>query len=199
MLVPIIAAVYRRLPIKSGVTRLSFNPVMNRLMDDCHDPMVAKMKDGNRIAVDPSDYHGRVLYLFGTNDIKVSMNAQAFLRKGDVFLDIGANYSTIGLAASSTVGPTGAVHLFEPQTRIADRVDAAIRAGGYDNPRAPRSHRPPEHRPARARSDPASLHARTLSPHRPDLQRHPRHPGRPSLRQRCTEARGPLRNRHPRP
>jgi FkbM family methyltransferase len=135
MLVPIIAAVYRRLPIKSGVTRLSFNPLMNRLMDDCHDPMVAKMKDGNRIAVDPTDYHGRVLYLFGTNDIKVSMNAQAFLRKGDVFLDIGANYSTIGLAASATVGPTGAVHLFEPQTRIGDRVEAAIRAGGYENVR----------------------------------------------------------------
>ena len=135
MLVPIIAAAYRRLPIKSGVTSLWFNPVMNRLMEDCHDPMVAKMKDGNRIAVDPSDYDGRVLYLFGTNDIKVSMNAQAFLRKGDVFLDIGANYSTIGLAASPIVGPTGTVHLFEPQTRIADRVEAAIRDGGYENVR----------------------------------------------------------------
>jgi hypothetical protein len=31
MLVRFIAELYRRLPIKSGVTRLSFNPIMNRL------------------------------------------------------------------------------------------------------------------------------------------------------------------------
>jgi FkbM family methyltransferase len=135
MLIPIIAAAYRRLPIKSGVTSLSFNPLINRLMEDCRDPLVARLKDGNQIAVDPSDHDGRILYLFGTNDIKVSMNAQAFLREGDVFLDIGANYSTIGLAASRTVGPTGMVHLFEPQTGIANRVEAAIRAGGYKNVR----------------------------------------------------------------
>jgi FkbM family methyltransferase len=127
--------VYRRLPIKSGVTGLSFNPVMNLLMKGCHDPIVATLMDGNRIAVDPSDYHGRILYLLGTNDIKVSMNAKAFLREGDVFLDIGANYSTIGLAASQAVGPTGAVHLFEPQKRLADRVAAAIRSGAYENVR----------------------------------------------------------------
>ena len=34
MLIPIIAAAYRRLPIKSGVTSLSFNPLINRLMED---------------------------------------------------------------------------------------------------------------------------------------------------------------------
>lgn len=135
MLVPLIAAVYRRLPIKSGLTRLSFNPVMNMLMKDCRDPMVATLADGNKIAVDPSDYHGRILYLFGTNDIKVSMAAKAFLRVGDVFLDIGANYSTIGLAASHAVGPAGVVHLFEPQSRLADRVEATIRVGGYENVR----------------------------------------------------------------
>jgi FkbM family methyltransferase len=135
MLVRLIAELYRRLPIKSGVTRLSFNPIMDRLMKGYEEPIPATLKDGNKITVDPSDYHGRILYLFGTNDIKVSMNANAFLRSGDVFLDIGANYSTIGLAASYAVGPTGAVHLFEPQRRLADRVEAAVRAGGYTNVR----------------------------------------------------------------
>lgn len=133
MLVPMIAAVYRRLPIRSGLTRLSFNPVMNRLIGRDAAPVTARLRDGTPIEVDPSDYHGRILYLFGSNDIKVSMNANAFLRAGDVFLDIGANYSTIGIAASHVVGPGGAVHLFEPQKRIADRVEKAIKAGGYAN------------------------------------------------------------------
>jgi len=133
VLARLIAATCRRLPLKSGVTRLSFNPVMNRLMKNCCDPITAKLRCGGKIAVDPLDYHGRILYLFGTNDIKVSLNANAFLRKGDVFLDIGANYSSIGLAASGTVGPTGAVHLFEPQKRLAKSVEAAIRSGGYKN------------------------------------------------------------------
>jgi FkbM family methyltransferase len=135
MLVEMISWSLHRLPFKSGLTRLSFNPFMNRLMKSYKDPTTAILRDGNEIVVDPSDYHGRVLYLFGTNDVKVEMNATAFLRPGDVFLDIGANYSTIGLAASHVVGPTGVVHLFEPQKRIADRVETAIRLGGYTNVR----------------------------------------------------------------
>jgi FkbM family methyltransferase len=71
--------------------------------------------------------------LFGTNDIKVSMTATALLRAGDVFLDIGSNYSTIGFAASHAVGPLGRVHLFEPQHRLAERVAMTICSGDYKN------------------------------------------------------------------
>jgi FkbM family methyltransferase len=133
MIVQLIAQFYRRLPIVSGLTLLSFNPIMDRLIKGYTAPMLATLLDGNKILVDLHDYHGRILYLFGTNDKKVSSSAKAFLRNGDVFLDIGANYSTIGLAASHVVGPTGAVHLFEPQSLLAERVEAAMRAGGYTN------------------------------------------------------------------
>ncbi len=133
MILDAIAAVYRMLPIKGGQTRLSFNRVMTRLFADKRGPLQARLWDGSRMMVDPHDYHGRILYLFGTNDIKVSLNANTFLQPGDVFLDIGANYSSIGLYAVRAVGPSGAVHLFEPQSRIADPVAAAIRASGYRN------------------------------------------------------------------
>lgn len=133
MLVSLISGFYRLLPIKGGQTRLSFNSVMNRLMADWRDPVTARLWDGSKIAVDPHDYHGRILYLFGTNDIKVALNAATFLDPGDIFLDIGANYSTIGFHASHSVGATGMVHLFEPQRRIADRVEAAIKARPYRN------------------------------------------------------------------
>jgi FkbM family methyltransferase len=128
-----IAAAYRLLPIKGGQTRLSFNGVMARLFKDVRAPVEARVWGGARMMVDPHDYHGRILFLFGTNDIKVSLNANILLRPGDIFLDIGANYSSIGLYAANAVGPTGAVHLFEPQSRIADPVEAAIRRSGYTN------------------------------------------------------------------
>jgi FkbM family methyltransferase len=112
--------------IKSGVTSLSFNAVTNLLFARCTEPVVAKLLDGTLIEVAPNDHDGRVLYLFGTNDPKVQATAHGLLRAGDVFLDIGANYSTIGLSAAERVGPTGHVHLFEPQERLCRSVKAAI-------------------------------------------------------------------------
>jgi FkbM family methyltransferase len=94
-------------------------------------PIWATLRDGTRIRVSPNDYHGRILYLFGTNDPKVAHVTRWLLRGGDCFLDIGANYSSIGLAASHVVGPEGRVHLFEPQRELGDRVEEAIRQGGY--------------------------------------------------------------------
>ncbi len=119
--------------LQSGLTRLSFNRMTNWAFAKCHEPVMATMRNGIRIEVAPSDYHGRILYLFGTNDPKVQRTAQGLLREGDVFLDIGANYSSIGLAASEWVGSTGRVHLFEPQEWICEPVEAAIRRARLEN------------------------------------------------------------------
>ncbi len=133
ILTDILAAILHRLPIWSGLTALSFNSVVHRLMADVPRVAPARLRDGNWIDVTTTDYHGRVLYLFGTNDPKVEHTADALLRPNDVFLDIGANYSTIGLSASHFVGPGGSVHLFEPQKLLADRVAKTIDAGQYRN------------------------------------------------------------------
>jgi FkbM family methyltransferase len=119
----------------SGLTPLSFNPLVDWIMKDAPATIRARLNDGNFMEVDPRDYHGRILHLFGTNDPKVEKTALALLRPGDTFLDIGANYSSIGLAASGAVGKAGQVHLFEPQRAICERVQAAIEAGGYENVR----------------------------------------------------------------
>ncbi|MGY4602914.1 FkbM family methyltransferase [Bradyrhizobium sp. USDA 4474] len=131
--IDLISGIYRRLPIVSGLTPLAFNPAMNLLFKSAPSNAFATLHDGAPINVAMNDYHGRILYLFGTNDPKVQQTAVALLRPGDVFLDIGANYSTIGLSASHVVGPTGAVHLFEPQRRISNSVELAIKAGHYTN------------------------------------------------------------------
>jgi FkbM family methyltransferase len=129
----VLASLLHRLPIQSGLSALSFNPVVFRLMAGVPPVAPAKLRDGNWIDVTTSDYHGRVLYLFGTNDPKVERTSNALLKPNDVFLDIGANYSTIGLSASHVVGPDGAVHLFEPQRLLSDRVAKTIEQGRYRN------------------------------------------------------------------
>jgi len=128
-------SLFHHLPIRSGLSALSFNPIVNRLISRAPQVAVAKLRDGSSIEVTTSDYHGRILYLFGTNDPKVEQTANSLLGAGDVFLDIGANYSSIGLAASHVVGPRGMVHLFEPQRLLGDRVQAVIDGGSYPNVR----------------------------------------------------------------
>jgi FkbM family methyltransferase len=127
------SALMRRIPISSGLTRLSFNRLTNHLFARCSDPIEAVMLNGARIDVDPNDYHGRVLYLFGTNDPKVQAVAHALLRRGDRFFDIGANYSSIGIQMASVVGPEGQVHLFEPQPTLCRRVRTTIDQSSLTN------------------------------------------------------------------
>ena len=65
------------------------------------------------------------------------MNATAILRPGDVFLDSRRE----GIRQLAPVHPmslaqTPGIHIvFDPQSDIADRVETAIRLGGYTNVR----------------------------------------------------------------
>jgi FkbM family methyltransferase len=126
LLARLFSKLMHRIPIAGGLTRLGFNRLTNRLFGQCGNPIEAVMLNGVRIEVDPNDYHGRILYLFGTNDPKVQAVAQGLLRRGDRFLDIGANYSSIGIQMTNVVGQEGQIHLFEPQPELCRRVQAAI-------------------------------------------------------------------------
>lgn len=114
----------------AGMTVLSFNRVTNALFAGVDGPLVARMPCGARIEVDPADYNGRKLWLLGSNDWKVSRTVNALLREGDVLLDIGANFGSIGFDAIERVGPSGAVHFFEPQATLAARIEAAAKEAG---------------------------------------------------------------------
>jgi FkbM family methyltransferase len=134
---PILMRIYSKimhyLPIYSGLTKLSFNWFTKSQFARCNGLISASMRNDICIEIDPHDFDGRVLYLFGTNDPKVDATTQALLRKSDRFLDIGANHSSIGLLAASRVGSTGQVHLFEPQEELCRRVEAAIAQAGLTN------------------------------------------------------------------
>lgn len=126
------AAILRIATPNSGLTKLAFNPVTNRLFAGLQGAESHRMPtttlEGVPLEVDVNDYHGRILWLFGSNDFKVSRLAQTLLRPGDVFLDIGANYATVGLSVACRFGPSVSVHLFEPQPTLADTVAAGIAA-----------------------------------------------------------------------
>ncbi|MEM8801024.1 MAG: FkbM family methyltransferase [Pseudomonadota bacterium] len=116
-----------------GLTSLSFNRLTNALLRNAQSPLVARLPCGARIDIDPQEYHGRITWMVGSGDWKVSRTVNALLSPGNVLLDIGANYGSIGFEAAAKVGPQGEVHMFEPQTRIADRLAAAMAGARFSN------------------------------------------------------------------
>jgi FkbM family methyltransferase len=123
----------RRLPLKSGVTAIAYHRFILWLIADLPDTAMTTLRDGTPIATSPHDHDGSILYLFGTNDPKVTLTIEALLDPGDVFLDIGANHATIGFAAARVVGDQGTVHVFEPQRKLGDRIVDATKAGHFRN------------------------------------------------------------------
>ena len=56
-----------------------------------------------------------------------------FLRKGDAFLDIGANMGLYSLLASKLAGPTGQVYAFEPDPNTYRRLLLNLELNGLEN------------------------------------------------------------------
>ncbi len=111
----------------SRITKASAGWLKPRVAEDGHvAETVAVLRSGMRMPVDLGDYNGRMLYLFGTCDPKIVSICRALLREGDVFLDIGANYGSVGLLCRDAVGGTGEVHLFEPQPDLCARITRCI-------------------------------------------------------------------------
>ena len=57
----------------------------------------------------------------------------AYLRPGDVFLDIGANVGLYTIAAARLVGSGGQVHAFEPCSQTFGRLEENVRLNGLRN------------------------------------------------------------------
>ena len=130
-------ALLRMATPNSGLTKLAYNPVTNwlfgRLRRQGRHRLPTTTWEGVPLEVDIRDHDGRIFWLFGSNDFKVSRLARALLREGYVFLDIGANYASVGLSVASHFGPSVKVHLFEPQPALAETVADGIAASGLSN------------------------------------------------------------------
>lgn len=116
-----------------GLTVLSFNRFTNALFKSVQGELSARLPCGAEINIDPKEYHGRITWMVGSADWKVSRTVNSLLSPGDILLDIGANYGSIGFEAAVKVGHSGEVHMFEPQARIADRLEAAMADDRFSN------------------------------------------------------------------
>jgi FkbM family methyltransferase len=96
-------------------------------------PAIASLRYGARALVFAEEYSGRAMYLWGEVDPRISSVITAVLRDGDTFLDIGANFGVIGLLAAKRVGPTGTVHLIEPQPFVAQCLRASLLINGFSH------------------------------------------------------------------
>ena len=126
--------------LASAVHRLNTVKVGHRITDSrlaawiCGEgPVIAKLRFGAKAIVFANEYNGRSMYLWGEHDPRITAVIRAVLRKGDTALDIGANFGVTGLFIAKCVGPTGTVHLFEPQPLVASCLRASLLINGHSN------------------------------------------------------------------
>ena len=96
-------------------------------------PVIARLRYGAQAVVFANDFIGRSMYLWGEYDPRINAVINAVLRNGDTALDIGANFGVNGLFAAKCVGPTGTIHLFEPQPLVASCLRTSLLISGYSN------------------------------------------------------------------
>ncbi len=124
-----LATVLRRLKTVKVGHRITDSAVAGWICGD--GPAVARLRYGAKAVVFVGDYMGRAMYLWGEHDPRITDVMDAVLRPGETVLDIGANFGVTGLFAAKKVGPTGKVHLFEPQPLVAQCLRTSLLINGY--------------------------------------------------------------------
>ena len=128
----LIRSLLMRFPIYSGVMRIvNSNPLKSLTSES--EVAIAKLRTGQRVVVDVSDYCGRPIYYWGDYDARITQICVDALGPGDYMLDIGANYGEIALAAAAKVGKSGGVHAFEPNPRICKYLRRSVALNGFSN------------------------------------------------------------------
>jgi len=86
-----------------------------------------------RIEVVPREMMNRAMFLYGAFEISETRLVQALLAPGMTFIDVGANIGYYTLVAGRMVGDTGAVHCFEPNGTMRERLEANVRRNSLRN------------------------------------------------------------------
>lgn len=93
---------------------------------------VTFLETGQRILVDTRSLDiGVHLLTLGIWEPQYTALFRRLVRPGDTVLDLGANHGVYTLLAAMLAGPTGRVHAFEPNPRLARLADLSSRMNGY--------------------------------------------------------------------
>jgi FkbM family methyltransferase len=96
-------------------------------------PFVGYLSDdlgGLAFLCDPRDSVAREVCYTGVYEPQETQLASLILSRGDVFVDIGANWGYFTLAASHWTGPSGRVVAFEPHPRLFDLLRRNLALNG---------------------------------------------------------------------
>jgi len=125
-----VRALIRAYPLYRGGVRLAHMALPRRLTQDGN-LVLTRLRGGPRLLVHPNDYCGRAIYYWGDYDRKITWICRRLLRPGDCFLDVGGGYGEVGMYAATFVGPTGQVHIFEPQPQLAECIRRSAELNGF--------------------------------------------------------------------
>jgi FkbM family methyltransferase len=94
---------------------------------------VVRVREGVRFSFD-CRYDRAVEWMYrGAYEIEVVDAMRGILKRGDTFIDVGANIGYDSFIAASIIGPTGHVHAFEPVDEYYERLAEFARMNpGFD-------------------------------------------------------------------
>lgn len=119
-------------PLRSGLGTLANSNLFKSL--DGNPNTESYVPSGTfKLMVPDDDYVGRSIKYFGDLDRKVTWVIRQVLRRGDTALDIGANLGLVSFKMLETVGKSGRVFAFEPQSRMVSFIERSIAENGVEN------------------------------------------------------------------
>ena len=89
--------------------------------------------EGMLINVDTHSFLEWYIYFYGAFRPQISKLLNRMLRPGQVAFDIGSNIGMHAMIMANCVGPSGRVHVFEPDPHPMARLKANLHLNGLDN------------------------------------------------------------------
>lgn len=121
-----------RFPIDFGKWRL-WKIVEDKSFWTDFTPAIATTRFGFRMHLTPEQHILKQIYFWGYWEPNETQVILKLLRKGDTFIDIGANAGYFSLLAAKLVGPEGKVHAFEAIPPTVDMLQANLRLNPVGN------------------------------------------------------------------
>jgi FkbM family methyltransferase len=94
---------------------------------------IVRSAGGHCFDVDPVSILGIALLRYGAHEPELTQLFRSVLRPGDVCVDLGANEGYFSVVAAAAVGPRGAVHCIEPQSRLQEVLRRNFAANELNN------------------------------------------------------------------
>ncbi len=123
----------RAYPFYKGRGWFVFLNIIQKYLKSLPSQLGVSLYDGQIIFINPQEYIGAMIYFFGDLDPKISWCIKKILRKGDLFIDVGANCGIETIPASKIVEEDGVVHTFEPNYNCLNMLKKSLHDNHLEN------------------------------------------------------------------